>query len=65
MTDKKKYTVRRRLVIEYFRDVEADSEEEARKAVYKRHVLDTKPHNVAVIEDKWDLVEVEDDRTRN
>jgi len=25
MTNKKKYTVRRRLVIEYFRDVEADS----------------------------------------
>ena len=36
MTDgKKKYTVRHRLVIDYLRDVEADSEEEAiEKAKY-------------------------------
>lgn len=40
MTDKKKYTVRHRLVIDYLRDVEADSEEEAIEKAKNLSVID-------------------------
>lgn len=40
MTNKKKYTVRHRLVIDYLRDVEADSEEEAIRKVKGMSVID-------------------------
>lgn len=61
MTDKKKYTVRHRLVIDYLRDVEADSEAEAREMAYRMYEQDEPADDVLVTEDKWDLVEVEDD----
>ena len=55
------YTFRHTLGMQVEYVIWADNEEEAREAAYRMYEQDEPADDVTVTEDKWDLVEVEDD----
>ena len=55
------YTFRHTLGMQVEYVIRADNEEEAREAAYRMYEQDEPADDVTVTEDKWDLVEVEDD----
>lgn len=55
------YTFRHTLGMQVEYVVFADSEAEAREMAYRMYVEDEPADDVTVKEDKWELVEVEDD----
>ena len=55
------YTFRHTLGMQVEYVIWADSESEAREMAYRMYVEDEPAEDVLVTEDKWDLVEVEDD----
>ena len=55
------YTLRHNLGMQVEYVVWADSEAEAREIAYRMYEQDEPADDVLVTEDKWDLVDVEDD----
>lgn len=55
------YTLRHTLTIHAAYDVFAGSEEEALKIAYDRYAYDEEPDDEAIVEDAWDVIDVENE----
>lgn len=54
------YTLRHTLTTHAAYDVFAESEEEALKIAYDRYAYDEEPDDEAIVEDAWDVIDVEE-----